>query len=123
MGIEEQGLREYPRMKDRRALSTVAIVGHDVKIASAGLEGHACGFEIVTFVAPWKEHLTDGYAVAIEHQNTSLAVHRHADTICPHRVWSSADEVIGNGRAYGRDLRRGFQIDAMQQISAELRRP
>jgi hypothetical protein len=126
VGIQHQGLCEYPGMKDRRALSTVAIVCHDVKIVGAGLDSHARGFEIVALVAPWKEHLTDRYAVAVEHQDTPLAVDRHIDiavTICAHRIWSHACEVIGNGRADGRNLGRSFQIDAMQQIPAELRRP
>ena len=123
MRVERQGLCENLRMKDRRALSLVTVIGHDVEIIRPGLNGHACGLEIVTLIAPWQEHLTDRYAVVIEHQYPPLAVHRHIDipvTVYAHGVWSRACEVVRNRGPDGRNLRRRFKIGAKQTVAAKL---
>src|ERR1035441_2893939 len=121
--VEEQGLCKHPGMKNRRALPTATIVRHDIDIIRPGLDGHACGLEIVTLIAPWQEHLTDRYAVVIEHQYPPLAAHRHIDipvTVYARGVWSRACEVVRNRRPDGRNLRRRFKIGAKQTVAAKL---
>src|SRR5690242_9848500 len=85
--VQRMCFREDSRPEDRRAFPTGAVIRHDVKLVRSGLKGHTRRFKVVAIVPARKQHLADGYPVAVENEDPALPVHGDVDvavTIHPH---------------------------------------
>lgn len=126
MGIQWQRVCEDIRVKDWRALSARAVVRHDVQLVRARLDGHAGELQIASLIVARQKDLPDRYAVAIKDQGAALSVHRQVNTsvaVEPNGIGRRAGEVIRNRCADRRNLPRTFEINVMEVVFTELRRP
>jgi hypothetical protein len=107
-------------------LPAVSVARHDADLVGAGPHRHAGGAEVAARLPAGQQHLADGDAVPVQRQHPALPVQRHIEVavgVGAHGIRRRAGEVIGNGRAEGRDCRRVRQLDPVQEVPAELRGP
>src|SRR5436190_21371581 len=74
--VERQGRRECLGMEERRALSALSVVRHDVEVVGAGPDGYAGGAQVVALFPTRQQHLTDGDAAPVKDQHPALPIHR-----------------------------------------------
>jgi hypothetical protein len=126
MRVQRQGLRKHLGVKDRRALSAVAIARHDIQILRAGLDGHTGGLQVVPFIPGRQQYLSYRDAVLVKPQHAALAVDRHIEVtvaIGAHGVRSRTDEIVRRRRPDRCNLGRIRQHDPVQEVSGEFGDP
>src|SRR4051812_32925227 len=70
MRVQRQSFRKHLRVKDRRPLSAVSVVCHDIEVVGIRFDRHARGFQVVSFISAGQQDLSDWDGIVVEYQDT-----------------------------------------------------